>query len=233
MKTVVREIIAMIILLAAIVLVLVMFFFDYIKADSNQPQAATYKMSEEEANIIKEKEEYEDSQNRIVLSSGYTVTEEELMEYKASGELKTGQTNPFDETPITDVLYDGEGNAFFKVINNRSEQSDSTNKWYGTVSGDSRGITTTTVTTSEGSTMISTKNDTAETSTQTTTVPQTTTTVSPSVTPSTVPSSEPATTSKSTPTASVNTNRNVYDPTRDITAPSPDSGNLSQSTGKK
>ena len=120
MKTIIREIIAMIILLAAIILVLVMFFFDYIKADSNQPQAATYKMSEEEANIIKEKEEYENSQNRIVLSSGYTVTEEQLKEYKASGELKTGQTNPFDETPITDVLYDGEGNAFFKGVGTKS-----------------------------------------------------------------------------------------------------------------
>ena len=230
MKTIIREIIAMIILLAAIILVLVMFFFDYIKADSNQPQAATYKMSEEEANIIKEKEEYENSQNRIVLSSGYTVTEEQLKEYKASGELKTGQTNPFDETPITDVLYDGEGNAFFKVINNRSEQADSTNKWYGTVSGDSRGITTTTVTTSDGSTMISTKNDTVETTpTQVTSVPQTTTTVSPVITPSATPQA----TSKATPTASVNTTRSVYDPTRDITAPSPDSGNLSQSTGKK
>lgn len=225
MKTIVREIIAMTILLAAIVLVLVMFFFDYIKADSNQPQAATYKMSEEEANIIKEKEEYENSQNRIVLSSGYTVTEEELKEYKANGELKTGQTNPFDETPITDVLYDGEGNAFYKVINNRNEVSNSTNKWYGTVSGDSRGITTTNVTTSDGSTVISTKNDTPDASTQMNNKQPTTTTVSPSATPSS--------TSKTTSNNVTNTNRNVYDPTTDITAPSTDSGNLSKSTGKK
>ena len=215
MKKIVREIIAMLIFLAAIVLVLIMFFFDYIKTDSNQPQAATYKMSEEEKEILKEKAELENSQNKIVLTSGYTVTESELQEYKASGELKTGQTNPFDETPITDVLYDGEGNAYYKVINNRSEVTTSSNQWYGTVSGDSRGITTTNVTTSNGTTAISTKDN----STQT---PATTTPIT---------SSE--SNIKSVPSSTPKQSNNVYDPVRDITAPSTDSGNLSQATGKK
>ena len=39
MKTVIREIIAMIILVAAIILVTITFFFDYIKAESNEPKA--------------------------------------------------------------------------------------------------------------------------------------------------------------------------------------------------
>ncbi len=219
MKKIVRELIAMFILLAAIILVLIMFFFDYIKADSNQPQSATYKMSEEEKEILKEEDELEDSQNKIVLTSGYTVTEDELREYKASGELKTGQTNPFDETPITDVLYDGEGNAYYKVINNRSEVSSSTNQWYGTVSGDSRGITTTNVVTQNGSTTISTKND----------LPQTSSVVTPTVSSVTNPVVTPSTTPSTTPKQS----NSAYDPVRDITAPSTDSGNLSQATGKK
>ena len=56
MKTIIREGIAMLILIAAIILVIVMFFFDYIKADSNQPQAATYQMTENEVEILEEKE---------------------------------------------------------------------------------------------------------------------------------------------------------------------------------
>lgn len=91
MKTIIREVIALLILLIAIMLMIVMFFFDYIKSDSNQPQAATYQMTENELQILKEKDEYADSnsQNSIVLSTEQTLTEEELVQYKASGELKT------------------------------------------------------------------------------------------------------------------------------------------------
>ena len=46
MKTVIREIVAMIIIVAAIILLMITFFFDYIKADTNQPQSAVYKMTD-------------------------------------------------------------------------------------------------------------------------------------------------------------------------------------------
>ena len=71
MKTVIREIIAMIILVAAIILVTITFFFDYIKDQANQPQSAVYKMSDEESTILKERQNYINSQNKIVLSSAY------------------------------------------------------------------------------------------------------------------------------------------------------------------
>ena len=45
MKTVIREIIAMIILVAAIILVTITFFFDYIKDQANQPQSAVIVIS--------------------------------------------------------------------------------------------------------------------------------------------------------------------------------------------
>lgn len=218
MKTVMREIVALIIVLLAIMLLIVMFFFDYIKSDSNQPQAATYQMTENEADILMEKENYNDSQNKIVLSTGYSITEEELSQYKASGELKTGQSNPFDETPITDVLYDAEGNAYYKVITNRNEVSTGS-QWYGTVSGDAKGITTSSGTTVTNNGQTAT-NNVGQTQSGQTTVPTQQVTAIPTPIPTPVPTSTP-------------TPNQVYNPDTDITAPSTDSGNLSQATGRK
>ena len=109
MKTVIREIIAMIILVAAIILVTITFFFDYIKDQANQPQSAVYKMSDEESTILKERQNYINSQNKIVLSSAYSIDSSDVQNYKATNQLKTGQSNPFDEAPITDVIYDADG----------------------------------------------------------------------------------------------------------------------------
>ena len=192
----------------------------YIKADSNQPQAATYQMTENEVEILEEKENYIQSQNTIVLTSGYTVTEEELSEYKANGELKTGQANPFDETPITDVLYDAEGNAYYKVITNRNEIT-TNNQWYGTVSGDSRGITTTNTTTTTTTNTTSNQTQTSNTTESTKNTATTNTTMT-----------NKNTTSNTTQTKQITENQ-VYNPTTDITAPSTDSGNLTKSTGTK
>lgn len=226
MKTIIREVIALLILLLAILLVIVMFFFDYIKADSNQPQAAIYQLTEEESQILKEKDNYIDGQNTIMLSTGYTLTEEQLSQYKANGDLKTGQSNPFDETPVTDVLYDAEGNAYYKVVTNRNEISTGS-QWYGTVSGDSRGITTTEA---NGSATNVQNGNTVVTNTQpVNTIPTNTTT---SKNPVTTPSPTQTATQSVTSTTAGKTTQ-TYNPNTDITAPSTDSGNLSQSTGKK
>ena len=215
MKTIIREVIALLILLLAILLVIVMFFFDYIKADSNQPQAAIYQLTEEESQIL-----------TIMLSTGYTLTEEQLSQYKAKGDLKTGQSNPFDETPVTDVLYDAEGNAYYKVVTNRNEISTGS-QWYGTVSGDSRGITTTEA---NGSATNVQNGNTVVTNTQpVNTIPTNTTT---SKNPVTTPSPTQTATQSVTSTTAGKTTQ-TYNPNTDITAPSTDSGNLSQSTGKK
>ena len=221
MKTVIREIIAMLIILLAVILVIVMFFFDYIKSGSNTPQAAVYQMTEDEEAIMKEKDEYTDSQNKIVLSSGYTVTAEELSQYKASGELKTGQTNPFDETPMTDVLYDAEGNAYYKTVTSKNDtttNSSSTTNWYGTVSGTTGGTSATTNTNTASSTGAVITN-----SNQTSTITNQNQTTVGTKQVTTVPESAIGNQSQT----------QVYNPATDITAPSTDSGNLSQSTGKK
>lgn len=129
MKTVIREVIAMIILVAAIILVTVTFFFDYIKDQANQPQSAVYKMSEAESTILRERQNYINSQNKIVLSSAYSIDSSDLQSYKATNQLKTGQSNPFDEVPITDIIYDAEGNAYYQVTSSTA----TSNKTTGTV----------------------------------------------------------------------------------------------------
>ena len=74
---------------------------------------------------LKEKQKYLASQNTITLSSGYTVTEDDLNAYKSSGDLKQGQSNPFDETPITEVTYD-ENSATYYVKTDPRKSSNST-----------------------------------------------------------------------------------------------------------
>lgn len=184
MKSVIREILAMIILIAAIVLLMLTFFFDYIKAETNQPQAAIYKMSENEVNILKERQNYIESQNKIVLSSAYSLDESDLEQYKVTNQLKTGQSNPFDEIPITDIIFDAEGNAYYMVSTNRDEGGNVIRK--GTVSG------TTADTSNENDTQNTTKQNTNNV-----------------------------------------VNNTVYQPDKDITAPSSSSGNLTKGNGGK
>ena len=188
MKTVIREVIAMIILIAAIVLLMLTFFFDYIKAESNEPQAAVYKMSENEANILKDRQNYIESQNKIVLSSAHKLDESDLQQYKVTSQLQTGQSNPFDEVPLTDIIYDAEGNAYYQSVTSRNETNTTSTK--GSVSGIS----------SEKTTDNSTKKN----------------------------------NSNSVNNNSNNVNNNtVYEPEKDITAPSTNSGNLTKGNGGK
>lgn len=185
MKTVIREALAMIILISAIVLLMLTFFFDYIKAEANEPQAAVYKMSENEANILKDRQNYIESQNKIVLSSAHSLDESDLQQYKITNQLKTGQSNPFDEIPITDVIYDAEGNAYYQVTTSRNETTNTTTR-KGSLSG------------------ISSESSSEETKTNTNT------------------------------NNNQNTSNNTaYEPNKDITAPSTDSGNLTKGNGGK
>ena len=138
MKTVLRELLAMIVIVAAIALIIVLVFFDYIKEDANQPQAAIYETSREEKNILDEKKKYEEDKQTLTLNSGYKIEEADLSNLKVSGEFKQGQSSPFAETPVTDILYDREGNVYYQTIdptlnitntsNNTTSSGNSSNK---------------------------------------------------------------------------------------------------------
>ena len=215
MKSIIREIIAISVILASICLILVMLFFDDIKSESNQPQAAVYKMTDDEAKIMAEKEEYADSQSKIVLNSGYTVSAEELMQYKAEGNLKTGQVNPFDETSITDVIYDTDGNAYYQVLTSQSNASTNANQRFGTSLNT---LTTNNVAGATGS-QANTQNNLQQPATQ-------------NVQTSTITQNQALANPTQDNTAKQTVNQ-AYNPKADITAPSTDSGNLSLPTGKK
>lgn len=133
MKTIIREIIAMIILIAAIMVIIITMFFDYIKENTVEVSAAIYQLSQDEQNILKEKQDYSNSQNRIVLSSTYTIDANDLSYYKSTGNLTTGQSSPFDEIPVTEILHSADGKTYYDV-ENRVRDANSTS--YGTVSGD-------------------------------------------------------------------------------------------------
>ena len=187
MKKVIREVIAMVILVAAILLMLT-FFFDYIKAESNEPQAAVYEMSENEVAILKEKQDYDESQNKIVLSSAHKLDESDLQQYKTTSQLQTGQSNPFDEVPLTDIIYDAEGNAYYQSVTSRNETNTTSTK--GSVSGISSEKTTDNSTKKNNSNIVNNNSN------------------------------------------NVN-NNTVYEPEKDITAPSTNSGNLTKGNGGK
>lgn len=126
MKVIIKETIAMITLIAAIALITILVFFDYIKAEADQPQAAIYQMTPEEENLIAEKQRYDEEKDKLVLSSDYSIDEEDLKAYKESGTLTQGQSSPFDEMPITDVLYDQAGNAYYNTTNVRKSTQNNT-----------------------------------------------------------------------------------------------------------
>jgi len=133
MKSIIREVIAMIILIIAILMIVITLFFDYIKENSVEVSAAIYKLSAEEQNILKEKQNYMKSQNSIILSSTYSINNETLSYYKSKGNLVTGQSSPFDETPVTGILYSSDGSSYYDVSNRvRSSDEDT----FGSVSGD-------------------------------------------------------------------------------------------------
>ena len=77
--------------------------------------------------------------HKIVLSSAYSIDSSDLQNYKATNQLKTGQSNPFDEAPITDVIYDADGKAYYQI----TSSINSSNKTTGTVVRESVAGTTT------------------------------------------------------------------------------------------
>lgn len=115
MKNVIREGVAMIVLVAAIVLILYIVFFDYIKDQSNTPKSQVYTQTAEVKNILEEKKKYENETSSITLSSAYAIDSTTLAKYRSSDDLKQGQSSPFDELAITEIEYDREGNAYYKV----------------------------------------------------------------------------------------------------------------------
>ena len=119
MKVIIRETLAMIILIAAIMLIIVMTFFDYIQDESTMPTSAKYVKNEEITNILLSKKEYQYAANSISLSSSSLTVEPDMLSQMVS-QTDLGQSAPFDELPITRIVYDRDGNAYYRVANDNT-----------------------------------------------------------------------------------------------------------------
>ena len=119
MKVIIRETLAMIILIAAIMLIIVMIFFDYIQDESTMPTSAKYVKNEEITNILLSKKEYQYAANSISLSSSSLTVEPDMLSQMVS-QTDLGQSAPFDELPITRIVYDRDGNAYYRVADDNT-----------------------------------------------------------------------------------------------------------------
>ena len=119
MKVIIRETLAMIILIAAIMLIIVMTFFDYIQDESTMPTSAKYVKNEEITNILLSKKEYQYAANSISLSSSSLTVEPDMLSQMVS-QTDLGQSAPFDELPITRIVYDRDGNAYYRVADDNT-----------------------------------------------------------------------------------------------------------------
>ena len=125
MKVIIRETLAMIILIAAIMLIIVMTFFDYIQDESTMPTSAKYVKNEEITNILLSKKEYQydwifiKCNNSISLSSSSLTVEPDMLSQMVS-QTDLGQSAPFDELPITRIVYDRDGNAYYRVADDNT-----------------------------------------------------------------------------------------------------------------
>ena len=119
MKVIIRETLAMIILIAAIMLIIVMTFFYYIQDESTMPTSAKYVKNEEITNILLSKKEYQYAANSISLSSSSLTVEPDMLSQMVS-QTDLGQSAPFDELPITRIVYDRDGNAYYRVADDNT-----------------------------------------------------------------------------------------------------------------
>ena len=119
MKVIIRETLAMIILIAAIMLIIVMTFFVYIQDESTMPTSAKYVKNEEITNILLSKKEYQYAANSISLSSSSLTVEPDMLSQMVS-QTDLGQSAPFDELPITRIVYDRDGNAYYRVADDNT-----------------------------------------------------------------------------------------------------------------
>ncbi len=105
-KSIIKEIIIILLLLTAIILALGVFFYDYIPTNKTIPSVATYTTSES----IQEELNEQITENETVLVT-YQITSADLNTYEKTNEYTKGKVNPFstyenetpDENDVTDT----------------------------------------------------------------------------------------------------------------------------------
>lgn len=127
-KSIVKEIIIMLLVCLAILLVLCVLLYDFIPSNKVLPAEVSYAPSEEIKNELESAVEGE--QTEVVLS--YEVTSTDLRNYEKSDDYNAGKVNPFSEyIEKPDGEIEGNGSS----SNANSNTSSNSNSNTGTSSG--------------------------------------------------------------------------------------------------
>lgn len=89
-RSIIKEVIIVLLLLVAIILALGILFYDYIPTNKTVPSVAEYKTSETIKNEITDT--VVDNQEILVT---YEITEQDLKNYEKTKDYKKGKANPF------------------------------------------------------------------------------------------------------------------------------------------
>lgn len=128
-KSIIREVIIMLLLLIAIILALGVLFYDYIPANKQVPSIASYTTSEE----IQAELEEEITEEETVLVT-YEITASDLKTYEKTSDYTKGKVNPFstyetetsDENNVTNTSETNSTNTNTSSSTNSSTTSNTT-----------------------------------------------------------------------------------------------------------
>ena len=123
-KTILKEIIIILLLLTAIVLALGILFYDYIPTNKTIPSVQHYSTAE---NIKAELEEQITEDETVLVT--YEITSGDLKTYEKKGDYEKGKANPFSayvDTPVSGNTGENGANTGNNIDTNTSSSNNST-----------------------------------------------------------------------------------------------------------
>lgn len=135
-KSIIKEMIIILLLLVAVILALGVLFYDYIPNNKQVPSVLTYKTSDSVSNEIAEPI----TENEAVLVT-YEITADDLRQLQVTNEYKPGKVNPFstyadpventqEENNVTNVNSQGNRNVGTSSGNSVNRNTSSSNTFY-------------------------------------------------------------------------------------------------------
>lgn len=122
-KSIIKEIIVILLLLLAITLALGVLFYDYIPSNKQVPSVITYSTSESIQTELAEQVKDDDA----VLVT-YEITSSDLTNYGKSGDYKKGKANPF--APYENDVPEGNNTNDKNNVTNTNTNNSNSNTFY-------------------------------------------------------------------------------------------------------
>ncbi len=125
-KSIIKEIMILLLLLAIVVLALGIIFYNYVPSNKAVPTVQTYEMSEEVKNELNEKV----AENDKVLVT-YELTSNDLKTYEKTKQYTKGKSNPFSTFDTSKPKSGDENNVTDTQETSTSTQTNTSNTFYG------------------------------------------------------------------------------------------------------